>query len=299
MIPQVDVVIHHGGNNSFTECLLFGKPAIIMPFAWDGHDNAMRVQETGHGYRLTRADWTEVELAARIHDCLHDRALACPAGRDRVRRCARRTDPRRRRDCWPHLLSPPRAMAELDSSAPHLANATSRIDVVAWGAQPDPIAGASQSSGRVLFKGPDGRPEAGLWICTPGRWRLSIPRDELCYFIAGRAEYLRDNGERVEILPETLVLFPAGWSGVCTVHETIRNTYMLTAEDPVQLRPICAGRAESAQSAGADRAGRLGRHSHHARRAISHLGASCCTRERRADRSAASGDARPGDGIAT
>ena len=23
VIPQVDVVIHHGGNNSFTECLLF------------------------------------------------------------------------------------------------------------------------------------------------------------------------------------------------------------------------------------------------------------------------------------
>ena len=75
VIPQVDVVIHHGGNNSFTECLLFGKPAIIMPFVWDGHDNAMRVQETGHGYRLGRADWTEAQLAARIHDCLHNRAL--------------------------------------------------------------------------------------------------------------------------------------------------------------------------------------------------------------------------------
>jgi len=75
VIPQVDVVIHHGGNNSFTECLLFGKPAIIMPFAWDGHDNATRVQETGHGFRLTRADWTEAELAARIHECLSNRSL--------------------------------------------------------------------------------------------------------------------------------------------------------------------------------------------------------------------------------
>lgn len=122
-------------------------------------------------------------------------------------------------------------MTELVSSAPHLANATSRVDVVSWGAQPDPIAGASQSSGRVLYKGPNNKPEAGLWICTPGRWRLSIPRDELCYFVAGRAEYVRDNGERIEIEPATLVLFPAGWSGTCTVHETMRNTYMLTAED--------------------------------------------------------------------
>ncbi len=32
VIPQVDAAIHHGGNNSFTECLYFGKPAIIMPY---------------------------------------------------------------------------------------------------------------------------------------------------------------------------------------------------------------------------------------------------------------------------
>ena len=75
VIPQVDAVIHHGGNNSFTECLYFGKPAIVMPFAWDGHDNATRVQETGFGFKLNRADWTPEALAARLHDCLHDRAL--------------------------------------------------------------------------------------------------------------------------------------------------------------------------------------------------------------------------------
>jgi uncharacterized protein len=118
---------------------------------------------------------------------------------------------------------------ESKSSAPHLADASTCTDVVSWGAQPDALAGNSQSSGRVLYKGPGGQPESGLWICTPGRWRLAIPRDELCYFVAGRADYLRDNGERVAIAPRTLVLFPAGWSGECTVHETMRNTYMLTA----------------------------------------------------------------------
>ena len=122
-------------------------------------------------------------------------------------------------------------MAEPGSSAPHLANATTRGDLVSWGLQPGAIAGASQSSGRVLYKGPDARPEAGLWVCTPGRWRLSIPRDELCYFVAGRADYERDHGAALAIRPRTLVLFPAGWSGECTVHETMRNTYMLTAED--------------------------------------------------------------------
>jgi uncharacterized protein len=124
-------------------------------------------------------------------------------------------------------------MAELDSSAPHLARASTRTDVVSWGPQPDAIAGESHSSGRVLFKGPNNQPEAGLWICTPGRWRLAIPRDELCYFVAGRADYRREDGERIAIAPATLVLFPALWSGECTVHETMRNTYMLTAANAV------------------------------------------------------------------
>lgn len=76
VIPQVDVVIHHGGNNSFTECLYFGKPAIIMSYVWDGHDNAMRVQETGHGFRSERYDWTDADLAAKIETCLTDPAMA-------------------------------------------------------------------------------------------------------------------------------------------------------------------------------------------------------------------------------
>ena len=71
VIPLVDLAIHHGGNNSFTECLYFGKPAIIMPFVWDGHDNATRVEETGHGFKLNRYDWTEGALKERIELCLN------------------------------------------------------------------------------------------------------------------------------------------------------------------------------------------------------------------------------------
>ena len=75
VIPQVDAVIHHGGNNSFTECLYFGKPAIIMPYVWDGHDNATRVEETGHGFKMPRYDWTDAELLKKIETCLTDRAM--------------------------------------------------------------------------------------------------------------------------------------------------------------------------------------------------------------------------------
>lgn len=75
VIPQVDAVIHHGGNNSFTECLYFGKPAIIMPYVWDGHDNATRIAETRHGFKMHRADWTDEELAQNLSDCLNDATI--------------------------------------------------------------------------------------------------------------------------------------------------------------------------------------------------------------------------------
>nr|WP_245455779.1 cupin domain-containing protein [Mesorhizobium sp. M4B.F.Ca.ET.058.02.1.1] len=54
-----------------------------------------------------------------------------------------------------------------------------------------------------------------------------MPRDELCHFVSGRATYKSDDSEVIEVTAGTVVLFPAGWSGECTVHKTMRNIYML------------------------------------------------------------------------
>lgn len=75
VIEQSDAVIHHGGNNSFTECLYFGKPALIMPYVWDGHDNATRVQETGHGLKMHRSNWTDAQFAGAIETLLNDQEM--------------------------------------------------------------------------------------------------------------------------------------------------------------------------------------------------------------------------------
>lgn len=114
-----------------------------------------------------------------------------------------------------------------NSSAPHIHGATTFADLVDWGSQPDSVEGQSHSSGRLVFKGPNNRPESGIWVCTPGRWRLSIPRDEFCHFVSGRAVYRSDDGEVIEVEAGTVVMFPGGWSGECTVIETMRNIYML------------------------------------------------------------------------
>lgn len=118
---------------------------------------------------------------------------------------------------------------KLDSSAPHIANASTwNEDLVDWGGHLEPIDGRSTNTGRLLWKGAeDGLPEAGVWECTPGSWRLDLPRDELCHFVSGRATYHADNGEVIEVTPETVVHFREGWAGTVTVHETIRSIYML------------------------------------------------------------------------
>jgi MGT family glycosyltransferase len=72
VLPHCDAVIHHGGNNTFTEALYFGKPSLILPFCWDGLDNATRIQETGYGLRLPRYTWTDEQFAAAIQRLLTD-----------------------------------------------------------------------------------------------------------------------------------------------------------------------------------------------------------------------------------
>ena len=72
VVPEVDLFIHHGGNNSFNEALYFGKPALIMPYCWDGLDNARRIEDTKLGARLPRYDWSEAQLIHTIDRLLDD-----------------------------------------------------------------------------------------------------------------------------------------------------------------------------------------------------------------------------------
>jgi MGT family glycosyltransferase len=73
VLPQVDLVITHGGNNTTTESLHFGKPMVLLPIFWDQHDNAQRMEETGFGIRLPTYSFGEGDLPAAI-----DRLLADP-----------------------------------------------------------------------------------------------------------------------------------------------------------------------------------------------------------------------------
>ncbi|MBX6341638.1 MAG: glycosyl transferase, partial [Thermomicrobiaceae bacterium] len=85
ILPMVDAVVTHGGNNTVTECFHFGKPMVVLPLFWDQHDNAQRVQERGFGFRLAPYAFDDDEFLAALDDALGDEAR-----RERMRRIAAR-----------------------------------------------------------------------------------------------------------------------------------------------------------------------------------------------------------------
>ena len=84
VLPHVDAVITHGGNNTTTECMWFGKPMLVLPIFWDQHDNAQRVDETGFGIRLPTYGFGDGELAGALDRLLADEPLRarCAAAGD-------------------------------------------------------------------------------------------------------------------------------------------------------------------------------------------------------------------------
>ncbi|WP_020139767.1 glycosyltransferase [Streptomyces sp. 351MFTsu5.1] len=61
LLEHVDAMVHHGGGNSFTECLRAGVPALVLPFSSDQFSVAYDAQRSGAGVvrdpnRLTSDD---------------------------------------------------------------------------------------------------------------------------------------------------------------------------------------------------------------------------------------------------
>jgi UDP:flavonoid glycosyltransferase YjiC (YdhE family) len=66
ILPQVDAILTHAGNNTVTECFRFGVPMVALPLFWDQYDNAQRVHELGFGVRLDPYRCTAEELVGAV-----------------------------------------------------------------------------------------------------------------------------------------------------------------------------------------------------------------------------------------
>lgn len=97
-----------------------------------------------------------------------------------------------------------------------------------WGPVSHPITGISHKSGILLARShPPRRAESGVWVCTPGTWRCELKSDEFCHFLAGHGLYKHDDGDVIEIEPDTVAFFPAGWKGICEIRDTVRKAFLI------------------------------------------------------------------------
>jgi len=74
LLPHMDMVITHGGNNTFTETFAAGKKMLVLPLCSDQFDNAQRLQELRLGARLDYC-FKDEELTRAIDLLLHDDRL--------------------------------------------------------------------------------------------------------------------------------------------------------------------------------------------------------------------------------
>jgi MGT family glycosyltransferase len=75
ILPQADLLVTHGGNNTVTEGFNFGLPMIVLPLFWDQYDNAQRVHELGFGRRLDTYGSSADEIAGAANELLTDAEL--------------------------------------------------------------------------------------------------------------------------------------------------------------------------------------------------------------------------------
>lgn len=87
ILPLVDLVITHGGNNTVTESFCFGKPMIIFPLFGDQFDNAQRVEEKNYGIQLRPYSFKDEQLLQAIDKLLNDTELY-----ERLNKVARRIE---------------------------------------------------------------------------------------------------------------------------------------------------------------------------------------------------------------
>jgi MGT family glycosyltransferase len=85
LLPLVDAVITHGGNNTVTECLHFGRPMVLLPLFWDQYDNAQRMDELGLGVRLPTFEFEDAQLGEAV-----DRLVGDDAAGARLKAISRR-----------------------------------------------------------------------------------------------------------------------------------------------------------------------------------------------------------------
>lgn len=76
LIPRAAALVHHGGVGTMSQALAAGVPQVIMPLAFDQHDNAHRCEHLGVARTLPPSRFRGPALAALLAGLLDNPAVA-------------------------------------------------------------------------------------------------------------------------------------------------------------------------------------------------------------------------------
>ena len=79
LFPRAAVVVHQGGSGTTAQVLRAGRPALVMPCAFDQPDNTARVKRIGAGLTIARNRYSARTAARRLQRLLTDPAYATNA----------------------------------------------------------------------------------------------------------------------------------------------------------------------------------------------------------------------------
>jgi UDP:flavonoid glycosyltransferase YjiC (YdhE family) len=87
VLERASAVVHHGGIGTVAQVMRAGCPSVIVPFAHDQHDNALRMERLRLGKKIARRRLSEKTLTAALERLLHDPEVQnrCRAMKDRLR----------------------------------------------------------------------------------------------------------------------------------------------------------------------------------------------------------------------
>ncbi|MFM7772504.1 MAG: cupin domain-containing protein [Acidimicrobiaceae bacterium] len=93
----------------------------------------------------------------------------------------------------------------------------------------EPLTGEIMTRAKVFLDNPT--VTAGTWECEPGasRWEFTT-RGEVIYVLSGRMTVHQDGDDPVELTAGSSCIFPIGWKGTWTVHETLRKVFVVYRE---------------------------------------------------------------------
>jgi uncharacterized cupin superfamily protein len=68
---------------------------------------------------------------------------------------------------------------------------------------------------------------AGLWECSPGRWRRQVTQAEFCHVLAGECTFFPDQGAPIEIRAGDVLFFPPDSMGVWDIRQASRKIFIV------------------------------------------------------------------------